>query len=76
MDVTRHVKLIIRRGSQFGNAGSESVIVTATDVSGVRVVAAVDGGLLEVGIKFVFVLAFANLLDQEEDGTSNDGDAN
>jgi len=71
MDVTRHIGLVIRRGSQIGSAGSESVIVTAGVL--IASVVIVSGELLEVGVQFLFVSPLAGLLDQEEGGTDNDG---
>ena len=71
MDVTRHVGLVIRRGSQIGSAGSESVIVTAGVL--IASVVIVSGELLEVGVQFLFVPPLASLLDQEECDANNDG---
>jgi len=71
MDVTRHVSLVIRRGSQIGSAGSESVIVTAGVL--IASVVIVSGELLEVGVQFLFVPPLPSLLDQEKDGTDDDG---
>lgn len=70
MNVARHESLAVRRHSQIGSARSKPKIVT--DVSAARVVAMVSGELLEVGIEFFFLLSLTKLLDQEEDGASED----
>ena len=63
----------MRGRSQIGSAGSESIIVTATNVPTARIVAMDNGGFLEIGVEIFFVLSLANFLDQEEDGASDDG---
>jgi hypothetical protein len=74
VNITGHVSLVVGRGSQIGSAESESIIVTAADVA--VAIPSVSRELLEVGIQFFFVLALADLLDQEEGGTNDDGNAN
>lgn len=72
VNVTRHESLAVCRHSQIGSARSKPKIVAATNVSVARLVAMVSRELLEVGIEFFFLLSLTELLDQEEDGASED----
>jgi len=76
VNITGHVGLAVRCSwcRQIGSARSESKIVTAVDVSVIRVAAVFSGELLEIGVKVFLIFLLANLLRHEESGADNDCD--